>query len=223
MLGLDRVCCVLTTPSMLGAALREGCRVVEVRMDYTGVAEGLGLVEDASAAGLRVVATLRERSEGGLWGGGVGEKIDALLAALDRGAWMVDVEYSFRGFDEVVGSAGGRVIASMHLRDCTPEPTELLAGLVGVMLRDGAAVAKLVTAARSPRDSLRMLGLNPLHPGRVIAFAMGRAGVLSRVLAPAYGAPFTYAHLGESVAAGQLSVGELLELWRRLGLLDGDA
>ncbi|NPA05665.1 MAG: type I 3-dehydroquinate dehydratase [Crenarchaeota archaeon] len=222
MLGMDRVCCVLTRESSLGEAIRCGCRLVEVRLDHTGVAEGLSLVEEAASAGMRVVATLREAGEGGEWRGGVGEKVDALLRALDAGAWMIDSEYGFRGFDELVSSAPGRVIASMHVMDCTPEPTELLAGLVGAMLRDGAAIAKMVTMARSVGDAVRVLGLNSLNPGRVIAFAMGGRGVLSRILAPLYGAPFTYAHLGESVAPGQLSVGELLELWGRLGLLEPD-
>ena len=43
---------------------------------------------------------------------------------------------------------------------------------------------------------------------------MGIDGTSSRVLTTAYGAPITYASFGEAVAPGQLSMNELLELYR---------
>ena len=43
---------------------------------------------------------------------------------------------------------------------------------------------------------------------------MGEVGLFSRVLSLAWGAPFTYASLGASVAPGQVTLEDLLELYR---------
>jgi 3-dehydroquinate dehydratase-1 len=42
---------------------------------------------------------------------------------------------------------------------------------------------------------------------------MGEAGVMTRVLAPLYGAPFTYAALEKAVAPGQLTVAQMRKLY----------
>ena len=75
--------------------------------------------------------------------------------------------------------------------------------------------------AKKLSDNWRILGVNAKFPGRVVAFAMGKKGVLSRLLAPYYGAPFTYVYIGEKpVAPGQLGFEEIIELWNIMGLLE---
>jgi 3-dehydroquinate dehydratase/shikimate dehydrogenase len=75
---------------------------------------------------------------------------------------------------------------------------------------DCAPVLALVGRAR--RDRVEM-----------IAVSMGEAGLLTRVLAPAFGAALTYGSLerGRETAPGQLSARELLELYR-VHSLDGE-
>ena len=211
-----RLCCTLVDEGELRLVDASPCGIIEVRADLLrDPRSSLRLVEEVAARGRRALLTLRERGEGGGYAGPVGEKVDLLLRGLDAGAWMVDAEYSFSGLGELLSSAPGRVLVSLHL-GWTPEP-ELLYALAGDMLRLGAAVAKLVTRPRSVAENIRLLHLNAWRPGAIIAFGSGPAGMLSRVLAPVYGAPFTYAALGRG-APGQPHYGSVLEAWRLLGL-----
>ena len=65
---------------------------------------------------------------------------------------------------------------------------------------------KIVTTARSIDDSLRLLELYDTAIGLYpIFFAMGEAGVLSRILCTLIGnAPFTYASLDKALAPGTI-------------------
>ncbi|KSW12420.1 hypothetical protein CF15_06750 [Pyrodictium occultum] len=224
---LERVACIPrpAPPGRLAEeALSAGCRLVELRLDILGYsrAEARQALERLSPHGVRVIATLRDAGEGGRYSGPAEEKLETLLYMLDHGAWLIDVEYRFPLLDEALRQAPGRVLASIHDFRWTPPP-EVLYSYAGDMLRRGAAVAKIATMARSLGDNWRILGVNARWPGRVAAFAMGRRGRLSRILAPLIGGALTYASLGDPVAPGQLSLEELLEAWRLMGVLGEEA
>jgi 3-dehydroquinate dehydratase-1 len=74
--------------------------------------------------------------------------------------------------------------------------------------------------AHSIEDSLRMLELYDTAIGlSPIFFAMGEAGVISRILCPVIGnAPFTYASLEKSIAPGQLTLKQMKKLYDKMGL-----
>ncbi|WP_317896503.1 type I 3-dehydroquinate dehydratase [Pyrofollis japonicus] len=211
----------LSSDEILELVTSKECRLVELRLDLLGYtrSEALGLVEAFASRGVRTIVTLRDSREGGKYSGSDDEKALLLLEALDRGAWLIDVEYRFPLLDKVLGDARGRVLVSFHDYRWTP-PSEVLYSYAGDMIRRGAAIAKIVTMARSFSDNWRLIGLNTWRPGKVVAFAMGKKGRLSRILAPLAGAPFTYAALGEPVAPGQLGLDELLAAWRLLGAID---
>ncbi len=199
---------------------QHGCRVVELRLDLLGYTreEAERAVTLLAGRGVRVIATLRDKREGGEYSGPDEEKLTTLLGLLDNGAWLIDLEYRFPLLDRALQEARERVIVSYHDYRWTPAP-EVLYSYAGDMIRRGAKVAKIVTMARRLADNWRLLGLNAWRKGRIVAFAMGEKGKLSRILAPLIGAPFTYASLGEPVAPGQLVLRELLEAWRILGAL----
>ena len=219
---LGRVACVPARAEprkLIGAVTASKCRVVELRLDILGYSrsEALSIVEELSLRGLRVITTLRDRRDGGYYEGADDEKEALLLESLEKGAWMIDVEYGFSLLDIILRQARGKTIVSFHDFRWTPPP-EVLYSYAGDMLRRGAGIAKIATMARGLEDNWRVLGINARWPGRVAAFAMGPKGRLSRVLAPLMGAALTYVALGEPVAPGQLSLEELLEAWRLLGV-----
>jgi 3-dehydroquinate dehydratase type I len=89
------------------------------------------------------------------------------------------------------------------------------------MMRYGADVLKIVTFARSFEDNLKVLSLIPYAREKkqeIVAFCMGEKGKMSRIFAPLMGAAWTYASLDRkrTSAPGQLTVGELKEIWERL-------
>jgi len=109
-----------------------------------------------------------------------------------------------------------RIIASYHQIDSTP------GDLVPVYERlksTPARILKVATCAREISDSLRVMRVleRARREGReLIAVAMGTAGILTRVLGPAYGSFLTFASLGRGAetAPGQLTVTELRDIYR---------
>jgi 3-dehydroquinate dehydratase/shikimate dehydrogenase len=110
-----------------------------------------------------------------------------------------------------------KVICSHHDFDGLPQDLE---AIFGRMLETPARILKIAVRARDITDCLpilRLLERSRLPAGReLIAVAMGEAGLLTRILAPARGAFITYGALTpeQSTAPGQVSAGELRSLYR---------
>ena len=220
---LEKVACIpprAKPEELVRVVEQHGCRVIELRLDLLGYTreEAERVITHLAERGVRVIATLRDKREGGEYSGPDEEKLATLLGLLDKGAWLIDLEYRFPLLDKALQEARGSVIVSYHDYRWTPPP-EVLYSYAGDMIRRGAAIAKIVTMARRLGDNWRLLGLDAWRKGRIVAFAMGERGRPSRILAPLIGAPFTYVSLGEPVAPGQLVLRELLEAWRLLGVL----
>jgi 3-dehydroquinate dehydratase-1 len=77
---------------------------------------------------------------------------------------------------------------------------------------------KMVATAQTTVDSLRLLDLyENARELNLIAFAMGDAGVISRVLCVIIGnAPFTYAALEKAISPGQLTIKQMRKLYERI-------
>ncbi len=91
-----------------------------------------------------------------------------------------------------------------------------LVGIAESQIQGGADICKIVTTAQSFEDNLTILKLIRKFPeAKMVAFAMGEAGRISRILSPLAGGYFTYACMaqGKESAAGQIPVRELNELY----------
>lgn len=194
-------------------SLPERAEMAELRID--ALEDGLPQVPP----GLTLVLTNRRKAEGGLFEGGEDERIRRLKeAAATLRPQYLDLEASTPEVlkEEVLGM-GLEVILSHHDFSGTPPPEELLARLEG-MARRGVSLYKVVTMARGPEDSLKVLLFLAEATKRgykVVGHAMGERGRLSRLLSPFFGAPFVYASLGEGreAAPGQMTPEELREGW----------
>jgi 3-dehydroquinate dehydratase/shikimate dehydrogenase len=111
---------------------------------------------------------------------------------------------------------GFNVICSHH--DFRQTPSDL-GDIFDRMARTPARILKMAVRADFINDCVPVLRLveRGRREGReVIAVSMGEAGLLTRVLAPAFGAFLTYGSLdaAQATAPGQLSARELRELYR---------
>jgi 3-dehydroquinate dehydratase/shikimate dehydrogenase len=85
------------------------------------------------------------------------------------------------------------------------------------MSRISADGYKVVTTARKPSDSYRVLALARMYPKTpMVLLAMGETGFPTRVLSTAFGGLYTYAAptTAEGTAAGQVSARQLRHLYR---------
>lgn len=167
------------------------------------------------------LACNRRAAEGGGWRGGEAGRIEELLSAVDLGAGIVDIELAAPDLEKVVRQVKGRAscLVSHHDLERTPS-LEALREIVRKELNAGADICKIVTTALKVADNIPPLRLiRDFADVKIVSFAMGEAGQLSRVLAPLAGGYFTYASPGPGLesAAGQLDVRDLKTIYEVIG------
>jgi len=164
-----------------------------------------------------IVAVQGSEAHGG-FAGDSGERLERLHSAARAGAAFVDVDWRL---SLELGEVHGKChrIVSRHETQGTPQDLEAMDAEVREVLYEGDLV-KLVPHARSSEDGLRVLRHLRQARGGLIAFASGERGTFTRVLAPIFGSPFTYAAPAivpafpeaPPTAPGQLRVNELRAL-----------
>lgn len=228
----------------LDSATAAGATMVEWRVD--ALAEEPDALchirELVAGSDVPCIVTVRGEREGGAYRGSETDRV-SLLEALGTGdaqghpvpAYidfeLADWERSANVRQKVmlavqhpgqVRTVGTRLILSAH--DFEGRPPGLSRQLAAMVEADACAVAKLAWRARSVRDNIEAFELLGEHPKPLIALCMGEAGVMSRVLAPKFGALLTFARAGGpgdadaaaanalagGTAAGQPTVDELV-------------
>jgi 3-dehydroquinate dehydratase type I len=188
----------------------------EVRIDLIGD----GWEKLAGQLAKPWIACNRIVKEGGRWRGTEEARIAALFRALDLGAAIVDIELATPDINKVVSAIKGRAKCLISYHDLKRTSTvDRLRSIIRRELDAGADIGKVVTTARDFADNLRILQLIPEFPlSKIVAFAMGEAGAISRVFCPLVGGAFTYAAAkkGREAAPAQLTVGELRNIYRML-------
>ncbi len=188
----------------------------EVRIDLIGD----GWTEIARQLKKPWIACNRMVEEGGKWDGNEARRIERLLQAIELGAQIVDIEYSAKNVGNIIQFVRKRALCLLSFHDFqkTP-PLDTLRQIVQSELKAGADICKIVTTAKEFEDNLTILKLITEFPKtRMIAFAMGQQGLMSRVMAPMFGADFTYGAVqkGKESAPGQLPVTEMLKFYEML-------
>jgi 3-dehydroquinate dehydratase-1 len=196
--------------------------VIEIRLDSIPQPEITPFVKEISRP---LLFTNRAQREGGLYQGDEGARTGLLLDAISAGAAYVDIEM-MTAFDlrqEVIDRAAEQqtqVIVSWHNFDETPA-AEKLEEIFNEQYASGAGIGKIVTMAKTFEDVLGVLGLQLLAAEKdfpLIAFCMGRAGMISRVATLELGGYMTYAapDSGQPTAPGQLQVSTLRAIMQTL-------
>ena len=196
-------------------AIQKGAEMIECRFDfiknYSQIDEYLQLLSKYKD---QCVYTLRPENEGGKFSNDPLQRIELLKKLIDAKPLFVDIEYELISKDDeladYVENTGTRILVSWHNFVKTPFEDELI-GLVNNM-RVYSPYLKIVTTAKNIDDSLTILKLYNLIDTHIklVAFAMGDPGSISRILCLIVGdAPFTYASLGEAIAPGQLSIDQM--------------
>lgn len=196
-------------------AIQKGAEMIECRFDFINdftriehYLELLSKYKDQS------VYTLRPENEGGKFSNDHAQRISFLQKLIDAKPLFVDIEYELvSNSDEladIIDNSNTRILVSWHDFAGTPSQDELIT-LVNKM-RVYSPYLKIVTTAKSVDDSINILSLYQSVDTHVnlVAFAMGDAGVISRVLSTVTGdAPFTYASLEKAIAPGQLTIEQM--------------
>jgi len=240
--------CVPIVAASLQAALDdvaeaaiEGAGLVELRVDkLTGGVEAVlealpKLLRKTHSLGLPAVVTFRPTWEDPNAGyiGDETPRLQALRRAAELGAAFIDVERAavqrWAGIGGLPKGSKARLIISSHNFTEVLDLSSLRA-LVAEMRGSDAKIAgagpesvvKIAQMAQSSADAARMLTVLREQAGQpTVALAMGEAGVFTRILAPHFGAIFSFGCLsGRASAPGQPDAIEMLEVYR-LGAMSG--
>lgn len=141
-----------------------------------------------------------------------------LKHAINSGVGYIDIEYEApeqyrKDLIECAHEKNTFVIISYHNYDETPNRIDL-EHIIEQSKLMGADRVKLATMANSKADNARILSLYENHTN-LIAFCMGKIGMITRVAAPLLGSEFTYASLNRKLetAPGQLTYDEFLDMY----------
>lgn len=216
------------------AAAAKGAKLIEWRCDSIAEephAQALAAIRQlVGGSPLPCIVTIRPTWEGGLYGGSETDRI-ALIEAIGTGEpspRYIDIELdAYRtsrnrrqkvnlavDHDAQVREVGARLILSTH--DFRERPNDLLQRVAAMASEPACATMKVAWNARSLRDNLEAFDLLRERAKPMVALCMGEYGLLSRVLAPKFGAFFTFAALerGSESAPGQPTLEEMRTLYR---------
>ena len=204
----------------INQAFDYGADYVEIRFDFLNLSDMDQAMSIANTINKKAVYTLRAPDEGGQFKGSISERIAWLKKLSASKPMLLDVElYTIKNntyLADYLKEHNISLLISWHDFEKTPPDTELTKVLYE--MRTYSQNIKMVTTAQTTVDSLRLLELyENASRLNLIAFAMGDAGVISRVLCVIIGnAPFTYASLEKAISPGQLTIKQMRKLYDRI-------
>jgi len=196
--------------------------LIEVRLDCL---ENLNELADLAAHGKTPkIATNKLRSCQGKFSGTETQQQQILLTAAKNGFEYVDIELTNPKLKDTVRelkSLGAKPIVSFH-DFAKPLSLAELNNILEREIASGADVCKIVTTAKRIEDNLTILNFTSTacSKAKIVCFAMGKLGKISRLLSPLFGGFFTFASLerGSETAAGQMTIQEMKTAYALLGL-----
>lgn len=211
----------LAIKTQANRAFALGADYVEIRFDALRPDVLHEALEAAKDMKDRAIFTLRSSSEGGRFSSTEQDRLKWLLKLAELKPMLLDVELNtLKDNDALVDcleKQRTRLLVSWHDYKKTPSK-ETIADIL-LEMRTYSNYVKIVTTAEIFEDALRMLEMyDETSPGLYpIFFAMGEAGVISRILCTLVGnAPFTYASLEKAIAPGQLTVQQMKKLYKMI-------
>jgi 3-dehydroquinate dehydratase/shikimate dehydrogenase len=187
----------------------QGAELVELRLDYISSRVNIQrLLKDRPC---KTVITVRREQDGGKYTGSEEARLIMLREAIACGVDYIDLEDDIAGQIPRFGKTR-RIISYHSFRNTPDNLRELHTRLKSL----DADIVKIATMANQPHDNLRVLEMMQESDSPTIGMCMGDIGTASRILAPKFGAPFTYAtfHHERALAPGQLSYEQMVKVFR---------
>ncbi|MDA8215736.1 MAG: type I 3-dehydroquinate dehydratase [Nitrospiraceae bacterium] len=164
-----------------------------------------------------IIATVRDVKEGGQKE--ISDKLSIYMAVIPLSN-VVDVEINSEDtlteVKKLCDIHKTILIGSYHNFELTPED-DFLENIVSKGKSLGVDIVKIAAMANSREDFIRLLIFTLKHKDEgLITMSMGDKGLPSRVFNPIFGSLITYGYINHPSAPGQLSVSELIYIFRRL-------
>jgi 3-dehydroquinate dehydratase I len=184
-------------------AIIKGADLLELRIDAMKDPDPQEVASLMKGIPHPLIATNRMKEEGGFYEGSKTERTEILLEAA-KYADYVDIELRTEDkYRSKIIKASKSTIISYHNFKKTPSVHELLK-IVKSAHKLGD-IAKFAVMPSNLQDTLRVLEVLS-QVNNTIGIAMGDLGRYTRVVAPLFGSPITYASLINESAPGQMNI-----------------
>ncbi|UCF00316.1 MAG: shikimate dehydrogenase [Planctomycetota bacterium] len=203
----------------LNTAKAAGAEILELRTDYL---ENLSvdlvrkLIDKVKTAvpSIPIIVTCRDKKEGGAIDQPLQLRIDILTSAIKAGAEFIDFEYEnflLLQNQEKIRQAlsqmpNGRLILSTH--NFIGKFDDIIKLHSDISALYPTAIPKLIYTANHINDCFEAFDLLHNTSGAAVVFCMGKAGLISRIIAKKLGSLVTFASIDDksATAPGQLTV-----------------
>ncbi|HUA00535.1 MAG TPA: shikimate dehydrogenase [Candidatus Aquilonibacter sp.] len=225
MLGRDKVCAVVAAQdassllAQLGRALRR-VRAVELRLDWLSDDHEIDRflrslrAREPTRKGVALLATCRRFAAGGRYRGTIAKQLIHLADAIRAGCAWYDLEVETARecpgelIDALLGE--GRRLASAHFFERMPKNLARVASELG---RGRPDAIKIAAHCDSLADGHRLLNFARKRRD-IVAIPMGEVALPARILALRERNSFAYAPVENATAPGQVSLAEMLDVYR---------
>ena len=198
-------------------AIGLGADILELRIDVLEDPNPDKIQQLIKDISYPTIATNRVQSEGGFFKGSEEERTSILINAA-KYADIVDIELQTdeeMRYDVV--KAAKYTIISFHDFQKTPSFEELLE--VVNAEKEIGNIAKFAVMPNEYKDTLTVLNVLS-EVSNTIGIAMGALGKYTRIVAPIFGSPITFASIGKESAPGQLDINTTKDILRKLTVID---
>jgi 3-dehydroquinate dehydratase-1 len=184
-------------------ALKLGADILELRIDALKNPDVDKIINFMDNLECKIIATNRMAGEGGLFKGSEAERT-GILRDVAGYADYVDIELQTdENLQSKVIEASKFNIISYHDFEKTPSVEELLK--IVELEKEKGDIAKFAVMPQSMGDTLIVLkALSQVK--NTIGISMGDLGSYTRVIAPLFGSPITFASLDNVSAPGQIDI-----------------
>ena len=187
--------------------------ILELRIDALLDPDPQKIIHLAEEINFPIIATNRMKGEGGHFRGSEDERTKILIETAEHVDYVdIELQTDEKLRSKVINASKSTII-SYHNFQRTPPLKELLE-IVENEKKLGN-IAKFAVMPQSMQDTLNVLQVVNQFDN-TIGIAMGKMGRYTRVLAPLFGSPLTYAALNGGSAPGQLNLTETKEIIDKL-------
>ena len=188
---------------------------VELRFDFLPIEKIPEVLEMVKKDLRKIVCTLRPKAEGGKFAGNEKERLAILKLIAEYNPFLLDVEFKTLNKNQdlvkYLRLSKVNLLVSWHDFKKTPSSDELNRKIK--QMSKFSKNVKIVCTAKNTKESTRMLELYKKNKQiKLISFAMGDMGRISRILCLYLGSPFTYVALKKAIAPGQFSVDDVKKI-----------
>jgi 3-dehydroquinate dehydratase-1 len=184
-------------------SVNAGADLLELRIDFMDNPSSVDIKSIIMEIDFPLIATNRRNDEGGFFKGSESERTKILLEAA-KYADIVDIELSTDNeyLKKILDTANSTII-SYHDFNKTPTADKLLE--IVKKEKELGDIAKFAVMPQKMSDTLIVLDVLSMVDNTV-GISMGKLGSYTRVIAPLFGSPITFASIKNASAPGQLDI-----------------